>query len=162
MIFSDYYLLLERPKNPSSSHLPNLCAAPSVISSGLTMVSTGLGLTAALSLLSRARGAILLASHYTGEIHTLSLSTDGADASFAVTSSVSGCGTLPAWLQWDADTETLYCVDESWYGSGMAATFSAGPDGTLTQTTQAITSGASVHSTLFGGEDGKGFLATTE
>lgn len=130
----------------------------------VSSVSTGRGLVAALPLLllSRAHGAILLASHYTGEIHTLSLSTEDAEASFTVTSSTSGCGTLPAWLQWDAATETLYCVDESWYGSGMAATFSAGPDGTLTQTGQATTSGASVHSTVFGGEDGRGFLATTE
>lgn len=125
---------------------------------------TSLGLVAALPLLllSRAQGATLLASHYAGEIHTLSLSTEDADASFTVTSSTSGCGTLPAWLQWDADAETLYCVDESWYGSGVAATFSAGPDGALTPTGQATTSGASVHSAVFGGEDGRGFLATTE
>ncbi len=125
-------------------------------------MSTRLGLLSALPLLSRAQGAILLASHYTGEIHTLLLATEDAGASLAVTSSTSGCGTMPAWLQWDADTETLYCIDESWYGSGMAATFSAGADGTLTQTGQATTSGASVHSVVFGGEDGKGFLATTE
>ena len=131
----------------------------------LTMAPTGLGTTAAvLSLLSQTQGAILLASHYTGEIHTLSLElgADGADASLTATGSATGCGQLPAWLQWDADTQTVYCIDESWFGSGMAASFSVAADGALTQTGQTTTLGASVHSTLFGGEDGKGFLATTE
>ena len=129
------------------------------------MAPTGLGITTAvLALLSQAQGAILLASHYTGEIHTLSLElgADGAGASLTTTGSATGCGQLPAWLEWDADTQSVYCIDESWFGSGMAASFSVAADGTLTQTGQTTTLGASVHSTLFGGADGKGFLATTE
>ena len=129
------------------------------------MESTGLGIIVALlPLLSRTQGTVLLASHYTGEIHTLSLElgADGAEASLTTTGSATGCGQLPAWLQWDADTQSVYCIDESWYGSGMAASFSVAADGALTQTGQTTTSGASVHSTLYGGEDGKGFLATTE
>ncbi|RYP72350.1 hypothetical protein DL769_004459 [Monosporascus sp. CRB-8-3] len=97
-----------------------------------------------------------------GEIHTLSLTTEGAEADFAITSSASGCGTLPAWLQWDPDTGTLYCIDESWFGRGVAASFSADAAGALTQTGQTTTSGASVHSNIYGGEDGRGFLATSE
>ncbi|RYO79603.1 hypothetical protein DL764_010010 [Monosporascus ibericus] len=126
------------------------------------MLSTGLRLVTALQLLSQVHGAILLASHYTGEIHTLSLTTEDAEADFAITSSASGCGILPAWLQWDSDTGTLYCIDESWFGSGVAASFSADADGRLTQTGRTTTSGGSVHSTLYGGEDGRGFLATSE
>ncbi|RYP27807.1 hypothetical protein DL767_007519 [Monosporascus sp. MG133] len=118
------------------------------------MLSTGLRLVTALQLLSQVHGAILLASHYTGEIHTLSLTTEGAEADFAITSSASGCGTLPAWLQWDSDTGTLYCIDESWFGRGVAASFLADADGTLTLTGRTTTSGGSVHSTLYGGEDG--------
>ncbi|RYP02471.1 hypothetical protein DL765_010737 [Monosporascus sp. GIB2] len=126
------------------------------------MSSTRLCLLTALQLLSQVHGAILLASHYTGKIHTLSLTTKGAQANFAITSSASGCGTLPAWLQWDSDTGTLYCIDENWFGRGMAASFSADADGKLTQTGQATTSGASVHSTIYGGGDGRSFLATSE
>ena len=129
------------------------------------MASTGFSITIALlPLLSHAWGTTLLASHYTGGIHTLSLElgVDGAEASLTTTGSSRGCGQLPAWLQWDADTQTVYCVDESWFGSGMAASFSVAADGSLIQTGQTTTSGASVHSALYGGEDGRGFLATTE
>jgi 6-phosphogluconolactonase (cycloisomerase 2 family) len=110
-----------------------------------------------------ALGAHLLASHYTGRIHSLTLTgSEAGNASLTVGGSANGCGGMPAWLQLDADTGTLYCVDESWFGTGFAASFAVTDDGSLALAGQAPTTGSSVHSTLYGGDDGKGFLATSE
>ncbi|KAI1080765.1 putative isomerase YbhE [Whalleya microplaca] len=119
---------------------------------------------AALGLVPKVYGATLLASHYTGEIFSLSFNAGESDAALAQTSSAAGCGTLPAWLHIDSGSTTAYCVDEDWNGSGMLASYSVDTDGSLTQTGQLNTSGASVHGTPYGGgdEDGYGFIATVQ
>ncbi|KAI0095979.1 3-carboxy-cis,cis-mucoante lactonizing enzyme [Daldinia grandis] len=105
-------------------------------------------------------GANLLASHYTGKIFSLSFTGSGNNATLVNKSSVSGCGTLPAWLH--VDSGVVYCVDEDWNGSGILASYSVESDGSLKQTGQTVTSGASVHGTPYGGKDGNGFIATVE
>ncbi|OTB18665.1 hypothetical protein K445DRAFT_8686 [Daldinia sp. EC12] len=113
-----------------------------------------------LGLLPEVLAANLLASHYTGKIFSLSFTGSGKNATLVNKSSVSGCGTLPAWLH--VDSGMVYCVDEDWNGSGILASYSVGSDGSLKQTGRAVTAGASVHGTPYGGEDGKGFIATVE
>ncbi|KAI0847257.1 3-carboxy-cis,cis-mucoante lactonizing enzyme [Daldinia vernicosa] len=105
-------------------------------------------------------GANLLASHYTGKIFSLEFTGSGGNGTLVNKSSVSGCGTLPAWLH--VGSGIVYCVDEDWNGSGILASYSVESDGSLKQTGQTVTSGASVHGTPYGGKDGNGFIATVE
>lgn len=112
--------------------------------------------------------AKLLVSHYTGKIFSLSYtapSEGAANGTLAVTSSVSGCGSMPAWLQLDSASSTVYCVDEgsaAWGGSPVVASFSVANDGSLKSKGSAKSSGADVHGWLYGGSDGNGFLATSQ
>lgn len=109
-----------------------------------------------------ALGATLIASHFAGGIYTLSLTTDNGRGTLSVTSETTGCGTTPGWIELYADTRQLYCFDESWMGSGYIAEYDVAEDGTLTLTAQATTTGNSVHGLLYGGADGRGFVATAE
>ncbi|KAI0595303.1 Lactonase, 7-bladed beta-propeller-domain-containing protein [Biscogniauxia sp. FL1348] len=115
-----------------------------------------------LGLLPQALGASLIASHYTGDIYSLSFSNDGDEPTLTITSSVPGCGTLPAWLHLDSPSQTVYCIDEEWTGSGVLSSYTVGEDGELTQAGQIATNGSSVHGTPFGGDAGSGFVATVE
>ncbi|KAK3332962.1 Lactonase, 7-bladed beta-propeller-domain-containing protein [Cercophora scortea] len=122
------------------------------------MVLASLGLT----LVPSALGATLLASHYNGQLYSLSLTTSGTTGKLAITSQATGCGTTPGWLELYPDSKTLYCFDESWNGSGYIAQYTVGSDGKLAMTAQAKTTGNSVHGLLYGGSDGKSFVATVE
>jgi 6-phosphogluconolactonase (cycloisomerase 2 family) len=107
--------------------------------------------------------ATLLASHFSGAIFTLSLTTGSSHTgSLAITSAAGGCGSTPTWLQYYSDTKKLYCVDESWQGYGTIAEYSVAADGTLTVTGQTKTTGNDVHGTLYGGPNGKSFIATVQ
>lgn len=106
--------------------------------------------------------ATLFVAHYTGKLYTLTLTTSGSTGSLAVSSPVTGCGTTPAWLQLYPEDKTLYCFDESWFGSGSNAAYSVGGDGTLTLKASGKSTGNSVHGVLYGGSDGKGYAATVE
>ncbi len=117
---------------------------------------------AGISLVPAALSATLLASHYNGQIYTLSLTTSGTNGSLAITSQATGCGTTPGWLELYSDTKTLYCFDESWQGSGFIASYSVGPDGKLSLTSQLTTTGNDVHGLLYGGPDGRSFVATAQ
>ncbi|ORY70960.1 Lactonase, 7-bladed beta-propeller-domain-containing protein, partial [Pseudomassariella vexata] len=117
----------------------------------------------ALGFSPRVFGATLLASHFTGRIYTLSLDTTGSgNGSLSIISSATGCGAMPTWLTLDSASGTLYCFDEEWTGSGFAATYTVGANGSLKQTGQAPTTGSSVHGWPYGGTDGQGYLATVE
>jgi len=111
---------------------------------------------ALLSLPAHVSGANLLASHYTGKIYSLAFN----NSTLTITSSTSA-GTFPAWLGLEsgAGAKTVYSVDESWYGSGVLASFTVGTNGTLTQTGKQTSSGASVHGSPYAGSK---FLATVE
>ena len=110
--------------------------------------------------------ATLLASHFSGAIFTLSLNTpawgSNSTGSLAITSAAGGCGSTPTWLVYYADNKELICIDESWQGYGTIASYNVSSDGKLVVTGQAKTTGNDVHGTLYGGSDGKGFLAVVE
>ncbi|KAI1342297.1 putative isomerase YbhE [Xylariaceae sp. FL0016] len=116
-------------------------------------------LSAPFGLQAQVLGANLLASHYTGKIYSLSY---GSNGSLAVTSSATGCGTLPAWLHLDSMAKTVYSVDEDWNGSGVLASYTVATDGSLKQSGSLAVKGASVHGTPYGGENGSSFFATVE
>lgn len=116
----------------------------------------------ALGLLSPALATNLLVSHFSGQIYSLSLGEGGGASDLSVSTSTTGCGRLPAWLQYDSKTQTAYCVDENWSGPGVVTSFSVAGDGSLTQTGNSSTAGMSVHSAVYGGVNGRSFVVTAE
>ncbi|TGJ79953.1 hypothetical protein E0Z10_g8799 [Xylaria hypoxylon] len=121
------------------------------------MPSLNLIVPALLGLSTHVLGANLLAAHYTGKLYPLTFN----DNTLKVGAAISGAGTLPAWLGLDTSggAKTVYSVDESWYGSGLLASFTVGADGSLKQASKITTSGASVHGTPYAGAK---FFATVE
>jgi 6-phosphogluconolactonase (cycloisomerase 2 family) len=115
----------------------------------------------ALGLAPQAFGQNLLVSHYTGKVFSLSLAASGTSGTLKVGTSASGCGKMPSWLTLDSASGTLYCFDEEG-NSGVVSQYKVGSDGSVTMTGQAKTTGGDVHGWLFGGSDGKGFLAMAE
>ncbi len=122
-----------------------------------TLVS-GLGLVMAPA----AMGATLLASHYNGKLYTLAFTQNGTSGSLAITYQTTGCGTTPGWLELYPESKTLDCFDESWAGNGTDASFWVDADGKLTLASQVPTTGNDVHGLLYGGPDGKSFVATAQ
>ncbi|KAK4118789.1 putative isomerase YbhE [Parathielavia appendiculata] len=119
-------------------------------------------LLACAAVVQGACGATLIASHFAGGVYTLSFTGTNSSGALSITSQTNGCGTTPGWLELYSDTRKLYCFDESWTGSGLSAEYSVANDGRLSLTGQIRTSGNSVHGTLYGGADGRGFVATAE
>lgn len=113
--------------------------------------------TALLGLPAHVLGVNLLASHYTGKIYSLSFN----NSTLSVGPSVTGAGSLPAWLGLDTSggAKTVYSVDEDWFGSGVLASFTVGANGALTQTGKLASLGASVHGTPYANAK---FFATVE
>lgn len=127
------------------------------------MKSTTTVFLAGLSLASESLAAKLIASHFSGPVYTLDLTlTNATSGTLSVASQTTGCGRIPAWLHVDKASETVYCFDESWFGSGVLAQFKANKDARLTLAASAPTLGNSVHGSLYGGTDGKGFVITAE
>ena len=116
-----------------------------------------------LSLASNAVAVRLLGTHFSGQIYTydlkLSTATSGA---LSITSNTTGCGVTPTWLHLDESTRTLWCIDESWQGSGVLTQWSLPKGGAPKLTASAATPGNSVHGSTYGGKDGKGFFVTAE
>ncbi|KAK4236803.1 hypothetical protein C8A03DRAFT_35278 [Achaetomium macrosporum] len=110
-----------------------------------------------------ALGATLIASHFSGSVYTLSFeSTSNTSGTLSITSQTTGCGTTPGWIELYSESRQLYCFDESWTGRGVISEYSVASDGRLTLTGQAKTTGNTVHGLLYGGADGRGFVATAE
>jgi 6-phosphogluconolactonase (cycloisomerase 2 family) len=105
-----------------------------------------------------AYGATLAVSTFGGGVYSLSFTNN----KLAIAQQTNGCGTTPAWLEYYNDTQSLYCFDESWSGGGTMAQYKVGSDGKLTIAGQAKTSGNDVHGKLYGGSDGKGFIASAQ
>lgn len=95
----------------------------------------------------------LYATHYDGEVYTLSLE----DNSLSITSSSKTCGTHPSWLTFDSSTRTIYCSDHAGNSSmnGLLTSYSVNQDGSMTELTSTVDVGAAVHSIIFGGKDGR-------
>ncbi|KAL2144215.1 hypothetical protein VTI28DRAFT_9426 [Corynascus sepedonium] len=119
-------------------------------------------LFAAAALAPGALGANLLVSHFSGSLYSLSFTNSNSSGQLSITSETDGCGVTPAWLQLYSDINKVYCFDESWMGSGSSAEYDVAEDGSLALTGNLQTTGNSVHGALYGGSDGKGFVATVE
>ncbi|ERT00602.1 hypothetical protein HMPREF1624_01829 [Sporothrix schenckii ATCC 58251] len=105
----------------------------------------------------------LLVSHYNGNLYTLALTTGTGTPSLAVTSSIKACGQMPSWLTLDKVGGTVYCTDESGANTGSTLTaLSVGANGALKVAGTDRTPGGELHSTLYGGSDGRGFIAAAE
>ena len=110
-------------------------------------------------------GANLLLSHFSGQVYSLSYTGDNKNGTLTVKTSSNGCGRMPTWLTLESASRTLYCFDETSGavgGGGVLTSFSMNSDGSLKQTGQAPTTGGDVHGALYGGADGKGFIAAAE
>ncbi|KAI9926710.1 hypothetical protein ASPWEDRAFT_720992 [Aspergillus wentii DTO 134E9] len=111
--------------------------------------------------LSLASAAKLYATHYDGNVYSLSLDRYNGNYSLTVASSLKACGEMPSWVTYDADDRILYCSDESGdvkTQSSLSA-FTAAEDGKLTQTAKAKAVGAGVDSVIYNGTNGDQYIA---
>jgi hypothetical protein len=70
---------------------------------------------------------------------------------------------LPSWITYDAAGKKLYIPDENFIdedASGVLVSYSVNADGTLTKAGNATTPRGGVATTLYGGKDGRKFMAT--
>lgn len=127
-----------------------------------TLFSALLALTAA----GPARAANLLVSHYSGFIYSLSLtpSNGTVPASLALTSTLQGGGQTPSWLTLDAASSSLFVSDESELATPdpVLSNLQVNADNSVQVVANATGSPGQVHSTLYGGADGKGFIALAQ
>jgi hypothetical protein len=113
---------------------------------------------AVLGLTPAVQSVKLLASHYSGNIYTL----DFTGNKLTNQAKATACGRVPGWIDYYPEDKTLYCYDESWYGSGNIVSYNVSTDATLKQFASAPTTGNDVHGTLYGGPNGKSFVATAQ
>ncbi|KAF2655890.1 putative isomerase YbhE [Lophiostoma macrostomum CBS 122681] len=98
----------------------------------------------------------LYATHYSGTVNYLTFS----GSSLTLTSSARAGNTLPSWITYDSAGKALYVPDENFNGpTGTLVSFSIGANGALTQSGKATTQQGVVATALYGGSDGKGFIA---
>ncbi len=111
-----------------------------------------------LPFISLAAATNLYATHYDGNIYSLSL--DGEN-SLSITSSLKTCGDGPSWLTFDSPTRTLYCSDHAGDAtvSGSLSSYTVDKDGRLTELAKTADVGAAVHSAMYTGENGDKYLA---
>ncbi|KAK7706911.1 hypothetical protein SLS63_013826 [Diaporthe eres] len=106
--------------------------------------------------------ANLLVSHFSGSIYSLSLNTSNGKGQLAITSTLRAGGLTPSWLTLDSATGNLYVTDEAQYGAPVLTTLKVNNDNSVQLVSTAPTSGGGVHSSLYGGSDGRGFFAVAE
>jgi hypothetical protein len=106
---------------------------------------------------SAANAANLWATHYSGTLNYLTFSGN----SLTLSSSSKIGNNLPSWITYDSAGKALYVPDEVFYGpsTGSLVSFSIGNNGTVTPNGQGITPQGVVATALYGGADGKGFIA---
>ncbi|PLN81759.1 3-carboxy-cis,cis-mucoante lactonizing enzyme [Aspergillus taichungensis] len=111
----------------------------------------------------RSSHANIYATHYNGNVYALSLKQRHNDAyKLDLVSSLKACGPMPSWLTVDPDLHLLYCSDETGdpKTNGSVSTLSiSDKKGTLKEITTTEVPGGGVNSVIYGGEDGKRYLA---
>ncbi|PWY94995.1 putative isomerase YbhE [Aspergillus sclerotioniger CBS 115572] len=125
------------------------------------MCLRSLRLLACLSWLSLATATNLYATHYNGNVYTLSLDCSNDTYSLSLASSLETCGSMPSWLTFDSESRILYCSDETGDASanGSLTALTANQDGTLTETATVVAPGGGVNSVIYSGDDGDQYLA---
>lgn len=113
-----------------------------------------------------ANAANLLVSHYSGFVFSLSLTPGNgtSPASLALSSTLQGGGTMPSWLTLDSASGSLLVSDESELAtpSPLLSDLQVNVDNSVQVVSSAIGSPGQVHSTFYGGVDGKGFVAVAQ
>lgn len=104
-----------------------------------------------------ASAANLWATHYSGTINYLDLSDNALTLS---RSSPTG-NKLPSWITYDSAGKALYIPDEVFYGAtgGNLVSFSVGANGSVNATGKGATPLGVVATALYGGPDGRSFIA---
>lgn len=102
-----------------------------------------------------ATAANLYASHYSGTINLLAFS----GSSLTLTSSTKSGNSMPSWLTYDSAGKALYVPDENYGSTGTLTSFSIGSNGALTQSGKATAPGGAVANCVYGGSDGRSFIA---
>lgn len=116
-------------------------------------------LSAFLFALPSALAANLLVSHFSGNVYSVSLTTSGETGTLAIEQTLRAGGTWPSWLTLDAEAGSVIVLDESSWGSPILTQLSVSADGKLGDGVVAKAKGGNLHGCLYGGENGKGFLA---
>ncbi|KAK5174263.1 uncharacterized protein LTR77_001343 [Saxophila tyrrhenica] len=102
--------------------------------------------------------ANLYASTYDGTVNLLTF--DEKSHALSLTQSLKACGSMPSWLTWDSANRKLYCTDEDFYSSTASiSSLSAASDMRLSVDAKATTPSGGVANTLYGGSDGKSYIA---
>ncbi|KAF9695562.1 hypothetical protein EKO04_006321 [Ascochyta lentis] len=110
------------------------------------------------ALLSTTVGATTLyATHYSGTLNTLNFTGNA----LTLANSTRTGNTLPSWITYDSAGKALYIADEVFYGasSGNLVSFAIASNGALKATGKGPTAMGVVATTLYGGVDGKSFIA---
>jgi hypothetical protein len=109
---------------------------------------------------SAATAANLWATHYSGTANYLSFT--GGNALALSKSSSTGNNKNPSWITYDGPTKALYIPDELSWGApaGSLVSFAIGNNGSLTAGGSGQSPLSAVATTLYGGKDGKSFIAT--
>ena len=100
----------------------------------------------------------LYATDYSGQVFSVSLS-NSSGFSLTKTTQLQACGGMPSWLEFDSQTRTLYCADESFQPNGTLSTFAATENGTLIQLASVTTLGGGVNGAIYGGPASNSFIA---
>ncbi|KAF1828415.1 3-carboxy-cis,cis-mucoante lactonizing enzyme [Decorospora gaudefroyi] len=106
---------------------------------------------------SAASAANLWAAHYSRTINYLTFN----GSSLTLSSSTATGNLLPSWITYDSIGKALYIPDEVFYGAtgGSIVSFAIGTNGRLTATGNGSTPLGAVATALYGGADGKSFIA---
>ncbi|KAF1932953.1 putative isomerase YbhE [Didymella exigua CBS 183.55] len=104
-----------------------------------------------------AAAANLYATHYSGTINHLTFNNN----SLTLVSSEKTGQTLPSWITYDAVGKKLYIPDENFdeNSSGVLVSYSVDAKGALTKAGNTTTPRGGVATVLYGGKDGRGFIA---
>lgn len=106
---------------------------------------------------SSASAATLYATHYSGTLNTLTFDSNV----LSLSNSTRTGNILPSWITYDGPGKALYLADEVFYGtsSGNLVSFSIGSNGSLKAKGKGPTAMGVVATSLYGGVDGKSFIA---
>ncbi|KAF3002115.1 hypothetical protein E8E13_009916 [Curvularia kusanoi] len=105
-----------------------------------------------------AAAANLYAAHYSGTLNHLAFN----GTSLTLVSSEKTGQTLPSWITYDAAGKALYVPDENFLdpaSNAVLVSYSVGANGALTKKGNATTPRGGVATVLYGGKDGRGFIA---